>query len=268
LPAQGVASYADTGQWAGRAIDEAANYGRVHMACSSREDGYLHIPDSLNVLPESVYFHLTTNNTVYGTRWLNIPQLQIPLIADMSSDILSAERDYTRFDLIYASAQKNIGPPGVTLVAIRRQAFEKADRPIPAILDYDAHIRAQSLYHTPDVWAVAGCLLCLRWIKQQSVARLAAANARKAAMLYDQLDRSEIFYCPVTTRDRSMMNVRFHARKPEWEAAFLQLAESEGLRGLKGYRTVGGFRASIYNAMPESGVQRLTELLADFESRL
>lgn len=268
LPDNGVASYADTGHWAGRAMAEAANYGRVHVACSSREEGYLHIPNSFDVHPESVYFHLTTNNTVYGTRYVDIPKLSIPLIADMSSDVLSAVRDYTRFDLIYASAQKNIGPAGVTLVAIRRDAFEKANRGIPAILDYDAHIRADSLYHTPDVLAVAGCMLTLKWIKQQGIERIAAANSRKATMLYNQIDRSDVFYCPVAKRDRSLMNVRFHARKPEWETAFLDLAESAGLKGLKGYRTVGGFRASIYNAMPECGVQRLTELLADFEAGL
>lgn len=266
LPSDGLASYADTGQWARRAGTEAENFGEVHWAGSTRDQGYTSVPD-LAIHPRSAYLHITTNNTIYGTRYAEMPSPSCPLIADMSSDILSEERDYTRFDLLYASAQKNIGPAGVTLVAMRRDGLQKADRRIPAILDYDIHLQAGSMYHTPSVWAVAGCMLTLRWIQKTGLSVLAEANRRKADMLYAVLDRSEVFYCPVNLRDRSRMNVRFHARRPEWEAAFLELAEKEGLKGLKGYRTIGGFRASLYNAMPEAGVKKLADLLQDFESR-
>ncbi|MEO8823181.1 MAG: 3-phosphoserine/phosphohydroxythreonine transaminase [Ginsengibacter sp.] len=260
-------SYADTGVWSTKAIKEARLYGNVEVVCSSKEKNYNFIPKDFAVSNESTYFHITTNNTIYGTQWQKIPKVSMPLIADMSSDILSRKLDFNSFDLIFAGAQKNMGAAGATLVVVNKQILGKLKRPIPPIMDYQNHIQAKSMLNTPPVFAVFASMLTLRWLKENGgVEAMEISNSKKSALLYDAIDNSKIFKGTVVKEDRSKMNVCFVMEDAEKEKYFLDFAKQNNIYGIKGHRSVGGFRASLYNALPLSSVQYLVEKMKEFES--
>lgn len=267
-----TAAYMDTGQWAHEAMEEAKNFGKVQVACSSKESNYNFIPKLKEISEDYKYFHLTTNNTIYGTQlhfpFVPRPSSPVSLIADMSSDIFSRELDYNQFDLIYASAQKNFGGAGVTLVAVNKNILGTVKRNIPKMLDYRVHIKKGSMHNTPSVFAVYVTYLTLLWTKQQGIKTIEERNIRKAKTLYDAIDASQIFEGTVAKEDRSLMNVCFVMKDKTQEEKFLAFAEQQGVVGIKGYRTVGGFRASLYNAMPEAGVAVLVEAMKEFERKV
>lgn len=269
LPKEGTASYADTGVWSTKAIKEARLYGNVNIVCSSKEKNYNYIPKDFVVANESTYFHITTNNTIYGTQWQKIPEVSMPLIADMSSDILSRNLDFNSFDLIFAGAQKNMGAAGATLVVVNKQILGKLNRAISPIMDYQNHIQAKSMLNTPPVFAVYVSMLTLRWLKENGgVEAMEKLNAQKSALLYEAIDNSKIFKGTVVKEDRSKMNVCFVMEDAEKEKAFLDFAKQNNIYGIKGHRSVGGFRASLYNALPLSSVQFLVDRMKEFESRV
>lgn len=264
-----TASYADTGVWSTKAIKEAKLFGNVDIVCSSKEKNYNFIPKDFAVSNESTYFHITTNNTIYGTQWQKIPNVSMPIIADMSSDILSRKLDFNSFDLIFAGAQKNMGAAGATLVVVNKQILGKVKRAIPAIMDYRNHIQSKSMLNTPPVFAVYVSMLTLRWLKENGgVDAMEKLNAKKAALLYDAIDNSNIFKGTVVKEDRSKMNVCFVMDDAEKEKAFLDFAKQNNIYGIKGHRSVGGFRASLYNALPLESVQYLVEKMNEFEKGL
>ncbi|MGC8668988.1 MAG: 3-phosphoserine/phosphohydroxythreonine transaminase [Chthonomonadales bacterium] len=264
----GVASYVHTGEWSAKAIKEARRYGTVSVAASSEEEGFTHIPKDLTLAPGSRYLHITTNNTIEGTEWPELPECgSVPLVADMSSDILARVRDHSRFALIYAGAQKNAGPAGVTLVVARKSFLEQAASDLPAMLSYKVHAQAKSLYNTPPVVAIYIVGLVLEWIEQQGgISALEALNHRKAEAVYQALDEFPDVYEPTVKarEDRSIMNVTFRLRDVSREKEFLQGASERRMVGLKGHRSVGGFRASMYNAFPLEGALALADYLREF----
>lgn len=260
-----TAAYTDTGVWSTKAIKEAKLFGKVEMVCSSKEANFTYIPKDFAVPNESKYLHITTNNTIYGTQWQQIPKTSNSLVADMSSDILSRVLDFNSFDLIYAGAQKNMGPAGVNLVVVNRNILGKVKRSIPTILDYRNHIKEGSMLNTPPVFAIYVCMLTLRWLKAQGgVAAIEKQNNEKAALLYKALDENPLFTGTVNKEDRSRMNVCFVMNDPALEQPFLQFTKENGIVGIKGHRLVGGFRASLYNALPLSSVETLTQLMKEF----
>ena len=266
LDAKESAAYTDTDIWGYKAIKEAKLFGKVDVVCSSREKNYNFIPKDFAVPNDARYLHITTNNTIYGTQWHQIPRTSNSLVADMSSDILSREIDFNAFDLIYAGAQKNIGAAGVNLVVVNKNILGKIKRPIPTMMDYRNHITEGSMLNTPPVVAVYVCLLTLRWLKSiGGVAAVEKLNNAKAALLYNAIDESKFFKGTAAQEDRSKMNVCFVMHDPMQEAAFLSFTKKKGIVGIKGHRTTGGFRASLYNAMPISSVQVLADCMNEFE---
>jgi phosphoserine aminotransferase len=266
-----TASYFDTGTWAHGAIEEAKLFGNVHIACSSKDKNYNYIPKQILVTPTSKYLHITTNNTIYGTQihHLENPALhRVPLVADMSSDIFSRVLNYNQFDLIYAAGQKNAGAAGVTIVVVNKNILGKVNRKIPRMLDYRLHIEKESMLNTPSVFAVYVSYLTLKWIKQQGLKNLEETNKRKAKRLYDAIDASPLFEGTVAKEDRSVMNVCFAAKDKTLEEKFIAFTAAREIVGIKGHRSVGGFRASIYNAMPESGVDVLVAAMKEFENEV
>jgi phosphoserine aminotransferase len=263
------AAYADTGVWSTKAIKEAKLFGNVDVVCSSKEKNYTFIPKDFAVPNQSAYFHITTNNTIYGTQWQQIPKVSMPLIADMSSDILSRKLDFNSFDLIFAGAQKNVGAAGATIVVINKQILGKVKRQIPAIMDYRNHIEAKSMLNTPPVFAVYVSMLTLRWLKENGgVEAMEKLNNEKSTLLYSAIDKSAIFKGTVAKEDRSKMNVCFVMEDAEKEKAFLDFAKQNNIYGIKGHRSVGGFRASLYNALPLESVQYLVEKMEEFEKSI
>jgi phosphoserine aminotransferase len=261
-----TASYADTGVWSSKAIKEAKLFGNVDVVCSSKESNYTFIPKDFAVANESKYFHITTNNTIYGTQWQQIPKVSMPLVADMSSDIFSRKLDFNSFDLIFAGAQKNMGAAGATLVVVNKQIFGKVKRGIPAIMDYRNHIKAKSMLNTPPVFAVYVSMLTLRWLKENGgVDAMEKLNNEKSALLYNAIDKSKIFKGTVVKEDRSKMNVCFVMDDAEKEKSFLEFSKQNNIYGIKGHRSVGGFRASLYNALPLSSVKYLVQKMEEFE---
>ncbi len=264
-----TAAYADTGVWSSKAIKEARLFGKPEVVCSGIENNYTSIPKDFAVPNDAKYFHITTNNTIYGTQWQKIPNTSNVLVADMSSDILSRALDFNSFGLIYAGAQKNIGTAGVNIVVVNKNILGKIKHPIPTIMDYRIHIKDNNLLNTPPVFAIYTCLLTLRWLKEQGgVAVIEKLNREKAALLYKEIDENPFFVGPVAVEDRSKMNVCFaiNPHRP-LEETFLNFAKSNGIVGIKGHRIVGGFRASLYNALPLSSVQVLVSLMQDFAKR-
>jgi phosphoserine aminotransferase len=261
-----IASYTETGTWATKAIKEAKLFGHVEVACSSKETNFTSIPEGLSVSPTAAYLHITTNETIAGIQWHAIPyDCGVPLIADMSSDILSRQLDFNKFDLIYAGAQKNMGAAGVNVVIVNKNILGKINRPIPTILDYHNHIKEGSMLNTPPVFAVYVVLLTLRWLKTKGgVAAIEKLNNAKAKLFYDTLDSLPIFKGPVAKKDRSKMNAVFVMDNPELEKEFAELCKAEGMIGIKGHRSVGGFRVSMYNALTIDSVKVLTELMKHF----
>jgi phosphoserine aminotransferase len=266
LPDNGLAAYTDTGTWAVKAIKEAKLFGHVEIAGSSKENNYTSIPKELSVSPTAAYLHITTNETIAGTQWKNIPyNCGVPLVADMSSDILSRVLDFTKFDLIYAGAQKNMGAAGVNLVVVNKNILGKVERVIPTILDYRNHIKEASMLNTPPVFAVYVALLTLRWLKNTGgVAAIENINNKKADLFYSTLDSLPVFKPVVAKEDRSAMNAVFVMKDPALENEFLELCKKEGMVGVKGHRTVGGFRVSMYNALTLESVKALTDLMKEF----
>lgn len=266
LDSEGLAAYTETGTWAGKAIKEAFQYGHVEIAGSSKAENYTCIPEQLHVSPTAAYLHITTNETIAGTQWHRIPyDCGVPLVADMSSDIFSRELDFARFGLIYAGAQKNMGAAGVNLVVVNKNLLGKVSRTLPTILDYRNHIREGSMLNTPPVFAIYVALLTLRWIKKEGgLAEMERRSLEKASLFYNTLDQLPLFHPVVKKEDRSRMNAVFTIADPEKEAAFLALCKKEGMVGVKGHRSVGGFRVSLYNALPLESVKAITELMTQF----
>ncbi|MDR0844022.1 MAG: 3-phosphoserine/phosphohydroxythreonine transaminase [Tannerella sp.] len=264
------ASYLDTGTWASKAIKEAKLFGEVDVVASSKDKNYTYIPKDYAVSPDSDYFHITTNNTIYGTELHQIPQVSVPLVADMSSDIFSRPVDIAKYSAIYAGAQKNLAPAGVTIVIVCKDALGQVDRPIPTMLSYATHINKESMFNTPPVLPIFAALQTLKWYKEQGgIPALQKKNIEKAAVLYDEIDRNKLFRGTTTVEDRSLMNVCFvmNDEYQELEAEFNAFASAAGMVGLKGHRSVGGFRASLYNAMPKSSVEALVETMKAFEKQ-
>ena len=262
-----TASYADTGVWGIKAIKEAKLFGKVEVVCSGKESNYTTIPKDFAVPNDAAYFHITTNNTIYGSQWQKIPYTSIPLVGDMSSDIFSRVIDFNAFDLLYAGAQKNMGPAGVNLVVVKKNILGKIKRAIPTIMDYRNHINEGSMLNTPPVFAVFVCMLTLRWLKAQGgVAAIEKLNEAKAALLYAEIDENPFFRGTVNKVDRSKMNVCFVMNDSSLEAAFLRLTKEKNIVGIEGHRLVGGFRASLYNALPISSVTVLVNAMKEFAS--
>lgn len=265
------AAYTETGIWAAKAIKEAQAFGEVEVVCSSKGSTYNHLPKNFSVPKDAVYLHLTTNNTVYGTQWQNLLPFYdagVPLVADMSSDILSRQMNFNAFDLIYAGAQKNIGAAGVNVVVINPRCLGKAERHLPTMMDYRTHIENGSMLNTPPVFAVYVCLLTLRWLKAQGgVPVMEKRNNEKAALFYDTLDALPVFKGTVAKEDRSKMNACFVMTDTALEPQFAAFAKEEGMIGIKGHRTTGGFRVSMYNALPLESVEALCDAMRHFAQK-
>ncbi|MEO9003779.1 MAG: 3-phosphoserine/phosphohydroxythreonine transaminase [Ginsengibacter sp.] len=261
-----TAAYADTGVWSTKAIKEAKLFGNVDVVCSSKERNYNFIPKDFAVPNDSTYFHITTNNTIYGTQWHEMPDVSVPVVADMSSDILSRTLDFNSFGIIYAGAQKNMGAAGTNLVVVNKKVLGQVKRSIPAIMDYRNHIQAKSMLNTPPVFAIYVSMLTLRWLKEKGgVEAIEKLNNEKAILLYQAIDHSQLFRPTAAKEDRSAMNVCFVMDDPEKEKSFLEFAKQNNIYGIKGHRSVGGFRASLYNALPLSSVQYLVGKMEEFE---
>jgi phosphoserine aminotransferase len=265
-----MAAYTETGTWAGKAIKEAKLFGHVEIAGSAKDTHYTTIPKQLSVSPTAAYLHITTNETIAGTQWHQMPyDCGVPLVADMSSDILSRVLNFKKFDLIYAGAQKNMGAAGVNLVVVNKNILGKAERVIPTVLDYRNHIKEASMLNTPPVFAVYVAMLTLRWLKQQGgVAAIEQINNKKAEMLYAALEQIPFINLPVAKEDRSKMNVVFTMNNELLEKEFLQYAKDHELYGVKGHRSVGGFRMSLYNALPLSSVEYAVQLIREFARKI
>lgn len=261
-----IASYTETGTWANKAIKEAKLFGHIEIAGSSKETNYTSIPKHLSISPTAAYLHITTNETIAGTQWHHIPyDCGVPLVADMSSDIMSRVLEFNKFDLIYAGAQKNLGAAGVNIVVVNKNILGKTTRSIPTILDYRNHIKEASMLNTPPVFAVYVAMLTLRWLKKKGgVAAIEKENEEKSALFYNTLDSLPIFRAPVAKEDRSKMNAVFTAENELLEKEFLDWCKKEGMVGVKGHRSVGGFRVSMYNALPIESVKALTQLMTEF----
>ncbi|MDA0991187.1 MAG: 3-phosphoserine/phosphohydroxythreonine transaminase [Verrucomicrobia bacterium] len=264
-----IADYTASGAWATKAIEEARRIGTVHIAadCGDAVPTRVPHPDELNLTPDAAYVHLTSNETISGAQWKRFPKTEAPLVADMSSDILSRPFTATDFGLIYAGAQKNLGPSGVTLVIIRKDLVERAPASIPAIFTYREHIKGHSMLNTPPCFAIYLLALVTRWIKATGLATIHERNTAKAAALYAAIDATDFYTGTAATECRSDMNVTFGLANADLEPAFIKAAEANNLKGLKGHRSVGGLRASIYNAFPVEGVDALIGFMKEFEAK-
>ncbi len=272
LPAGSQADYIVTGSWSKKAVKEAGKLGRVNIAASTESENFCRVPQQpeLRLDPEAAYVHITTNNTIFGTEWRREPEVgRVPLVADASSDIFSRPLDVTRYALIYAGAQKNLAPAGVTLVIIRDDLLSRSPKTLPTMLDYNTHAREKSLYNTPPVFAIYVMGLVMKWLHGQGgLEGIGRKNAEKAKLLYDALDSSGGFFRPHARPDsRSNMNVTFRLPSEELEKRFVAEAAQAGMDGLKGHRSVGGIRASIYNAFPRAGVEALVTFMKEFQRR-
>lgn len=264
--ANGKAAYLDTGTWAAGAIKEAKGFGTVDVVGSSKEQKYSFIPKDYTVGSEYDYFHCTSNNTIYGTQMKTFPKVDTLMVCDMSSDIFSRVIDYSQFDLIYAGAQKNMGPAGVTLVVVKKSILGQTGRTIPSILNYQNHIDKESMYNTPPVFPVYATLLTLQHLeKNGGIAAAEARNEAKAKLLYEEIDSNPLFETFCQKEDRSLMNVSFQlldeSKKEEFDAAW----KAAGINGLNGHRSLGGYRASLYNALPIESVQVLVDVMKNLK---
>jgi phosphoserine aminotransferase len=262
------AAYLDGGVWGSKAIKEAKLFGDVEVVASSKDRNYSYIPTGYAISENAAYFHYTTNNTIEGTQMRDIPSTSVPLIADMSSDVLSCAMDFNRFSFIYAGAQKNIGAAGVNLVVADKDFLSTGNTAIPSMMDYRQHVANGSMLNTPPVFAIYVCLLTLRWLKKiGGIPAIATINDQKADLLYTTLAALPMFNLPVPPEDRSKMNAVFTMHDPALEKLFLARCKEEGMVGIKGHRSVGGFRVSMYNAMPLSSVVAITDLIKDFANK-
>jgi len=268
LDENGLAAICDNGVWGNKAVKEASIFGPVKVVADTADKKHTYINKALEIPSNATYLHITTNNTVEGTQWHSYPQTNALLIGDMSSDIFCRPTNFKAFDLIYAGAQKNMGAAGVTMVVVKKEILGKVNRKIPAILNYQKHIEAGSLLNTPPVFSIYVSLLTLRWIEAQGgLAAMEKRNLEKANLLYATIDALPAFHCPIAKEDRSIMNAVFFLTNPELEAPFLALCKNEGMIGVKGYRTVGGIRVSMYNALPLSSVQAFCDLMKSFAEK-
>ena len=272
LSPTGTADYVMTGSWSEKALKEAKLFGEARIAASSEENNYNQIPDfrQWNLNEKASYLHITSNNTIFGTQYHTYPKTLdgVPLIADMSSDILSKRFSITDFGLVYAGAQKNLGPSGVTLVVIRKELATKSPSTLASMFNYNTHIKSSSLYNTPPTFAIYMLYLVTTWLLDKGgLEAVEQTNEKKAKILYDTIDQDEFFRCPAEISSRSYMNVCFRLQTEDLEKKFINEVVKEGMIGLKGHRSVGGLRASIYNAMPIEGVGKLNDVMLDFKRR-
>jgi phosphoserine aminotransferase len=265
LPSTGKAAYLETGVWANKALKEAKYFGEVEVIASSKDANFTYIPKDYTIPADAAYFHITSNNTIYGTQLQEFPKSPVPLVCDMSSDIFSRKVNVADFGLIYAGAQKNMGPAGVTLVIIKDDLLGKVDRKIPAMFNYQTQIEGGSMYNTPPCFAIYVSMLTLQWLKAKGgVEAIEQENITKARVLYEEIERNPIFKPVCAVEDRSHMNVTFVMENAELEKPFLKLCDERGIIGIKGHRSVGGFRASIYNALPITSVYALIDVMQEF----
>jgi phosphoserine aminotransferase len=263
-----TAAYIDNGVWGSKAIKEAKLFGNVEVVASSKDKDHTYIPKDFTVPADAAYLHYTTNNTIEGTQWFTIPDTDVPLVADMSSDFLSRQMNFNRFALIYAGAQKNVGAAGVNLVVVNKNILGKVSRKIPTIMDYRNHIENGSMLNTPPVFAIYISMLTLRWLKKMGgVAGIEKINNEKAVLLYEAIERLPLFKAKVAEDDRSKMNIVFTIEDSIVEKNFLEACKKENMYGVKGHRSVGGFRVSLYNALPLSSVKTFVQLMEDFSTR-
>ena len=271
LAAGATADYLVTGVWATKAADEARKIGNVHVAATTKAEQFSRIPraEEIVLTPGAAYAHMTSNNTIYGTEWKELPDAGgVPLVSDTSSDMFSRPIDVSRHALIYSGAQKNLGPAGVTLVIIREDLLARSAASLPAMLSYAVHAENRSLYNTPPVFAIYLVGLVVKWIQGQGgLSEVAKVNERKAGRLYGEIDRTGFYRGTAQKESRSLMNVTFRLPSEELEKQFVKEADEAGFDGLKGHRSVGGIRASIYNAFPEDGIDALTAFMREFERR-
>lgn len=261
----GKAAYVDTGAWSSKAIKEAQLFGQVDVVASSEDTNYNYIPKGYSIPSDADYVHITSNNTIFGTQFKEFPTTEIPLVADMSSDIFSKPVDVSKFGIIYAGAQKNLGPAGATLVIVKKDLLGNTGRTIPSMLDYQIHIKGESMFNTPPVFAIYVSMLNLEYMKAQGgLKAVEKHNEEKAAMLYNEIDNNPSFVNSVAKEDRSLMNVVFLLKDESKDAEFLAACAEAGISNVKGHRSVGGFRASIYNAMPKESVQALIDVMKKF----
>jgi len=268
LKVNGKAAYLDTGAWSNKAIKEAKILGEIEVVASSKDKTYNYIPKNYTIPTNIDYFHCTSNNTIYGTQIKEFPKSDGLLVCDMSSDIFSRQLDFTQFDLIYAGAQKNMGPAGTTLVIVKEEILGKTGRTIPSMLDYQVHISKDSMFNTPAVFPVYVSMLTLEWLKNLGgIPAIEKMNEKKAALLYSEIDRNPLFKGFAEKEDRSSMNVTFNLTNENYKDAFDKLWNEIGISGIKGHRSVGGYRASIYNAMPIESIQVLVNAMQELEKQ-
>ena len=269
MKVNGKAAYLDTGTWASGAIKEAKHFGETHVVASSKPANYNFIPKEYNIPIDADYFHCTSNNTIFGTQMQSFPKTTIPMVCDMSSDIFSRVLDFSQFDLIYAGAQKNMGPAGTTLVVIKEEILGKTGRTIPNMLDYQQHIAKESMYNTPPVFPVYASLLTLQWLKNLGgIAAIEKINNQKAALLYNEIDSNPLFEGTAAKEDRSKMNATFVLKDESHQEQFDKMWKEAGISGLTGHRSVGGYRASMYNALPLESVQVLVDVMQELKNRV
>ncbi len=262
----GKAAYLDTGAWAGKAIKEAGFLGQVDVVGSSKDRNYSYIPKGYSIPTDADYFHYTSNNTIFGTQVKNAPDCSIPLVCDMSSDIFSRKINVADYDLIYAGAQKNLGPAGATLYIVKDEVFGRSNRSIPTYLNLETHAKKDSMFNTPPVFSVYVSMLTLRWLKANGgLDWIEARNERKAGLIYGEMDRNPLFKGTAELEDRSSMNATFVLNDESHTDAFNALWNKAGISGIKGHRSVGGYRASMYNAMDEASVQALVDCMKELE---
>lgn len=264
----GKAAYLDTGTWANKAIKEAKRFGEVKVVGSSKDSNYNYIPKGYDIPDDVDYFHCTSNNTIFGTQLKDFPATNSLMVCDMSSDIFSRKVNVADFDLIYAGAQKNMGPAGATLVIVKDEVLGKSGQDIPAYLDYQVHISKESMFNTPPVFSVYVSMLTLRWLKEQGgVAHIEKVNQQKADLMYGEIERNSLFEGTAKKEDRSNMNACFLPKEGVNTEEFDRMWKAAGISGINGHRSVGGYRASMYNALPLESVQALVDVMQEFEKK-
>ena len=266
---QNKAGYLNTGSWSTKAIKEAKLFGEVIELASSKNKNFNYIPKSFDIDPDLDYLHLTTNNTIFGTQIKDLPNTEVPIIADMSSDIFSRNIDFSKFDLIYAGAQKNMGPAGTTLVVVKEEILGKVNRQIPSMLDYQVHIDKESMFNTPPVFSVYTSMLTLKWLKENGgISSIELKNLKKSDLIYSEIDSNELFEGFAAIEDRSIMNVTFNLKNNQHKEIFDKMCIDANISGVNGHRSVGGYRASIYNAMNISSVNILVEVMKELKNKV
>ncbi|WP_088322893.1 3-phosphoserine/phosphohydroxythreonine transaminase [Polaribacter tangerinus] len=260
------AAYLNTGTWSDKAIKEASSFGEVVEVASSKDKGFSYIPKNYQIPEDADYFHCTSNNTVAGTQIKTFPDTKVPLVCDMSSDIFSRQLDFEKFDLIYAGAQKNMGPAGTTLIIIKESILGKVERHIPSMLNYKTHIEKDSMFNTPAVFPVYVSMLTMQWLKDLGgISFIEKVNDKKATLLYSEIDRNSLFNGIVAKEDRSTMNATFNLVDESYKDKFDSMCVAAGISGINGHRSVGGYRASMYNALPLYSVQALVDVMQELE---